>query len=325
MANLRATTDIQLSNGVRRPLRLGPSRPHVRIAGQHAATIVNQQRSLTSAVCLRCEWKSWLEAQVTHGLVVHEPHHIMPILRVRYLTSGGNPQPLGFMGTGFVIEGGYFLTCWHCVSAPLGNDEAYVAVAKPTDLATTPAGLLRLHDLAQDENGTDLALARVNSHIEPGLVLARLQAQQGEDVATWGYPLIPPAQRRAEDNQLTFELNARFLKGYVTQTFMYDKPGARPVPSIELDMPAPAGLSGAPLVRAGTAEVLGVIYGSNDVATIDGYVTVDTDTGERRIEMQKVTQFGLAHWTETLWAARGPATEGHTLATVHERHVGPGR
>jgi hypothetical protein len=181
---------------------------------------------------------------MVHGLVIHEPHHIWPILRVRYRSAGLNPTPIAFAGTGFAIEGGYFVTCWHCVAAPLDEDEAYVALvksARPTDL---PAGLMRLHDLAQDANGSDLALARVTSNVTPGLVLARTQARQGESVSTWGYPLIPPPEARPEDGQLVFELNARFLKGYVTQIFNFSMPDGRTIPTIEIDMPAPAGLSG---------------------------------------------------------------------------------
>jgi len=85
------------------------------------------------------------------------------------------------------------------------------------------------------------------------------------------------------------------------------------IPSYELDMPTPAGLSGAPLVKVGSPEVIGVIYGSNDVATIEQEASVNPQTGKREPEIQRIISFGLAHYTETLRNLQGIATGGLPL------------
>jgi hypothetical protein len=66
------------------------------------------------------------------------------------------------------------------------------------------------------------------------------------------------------------------------------------MPSWELSFAVPGGLSGAPLFLDGTLEVVGVVYGNNDVATIEESATVDS-SGVRSPEVQRIVSFGLAH------------------------------
>ena len=112
---------------------------------------------------------------------------------------------------------------------------------------------------------------------------------------------------------MTFQLNGRFLEGYVMRSFYYEHLRFGRTPSYELDMPTPAGLSGAPLVRTGSQDVIGVIYGSNDVATIEQMAQINTDTGKREPEIHRIISFGLAHYTETLRKLSGAATKGLPL------------
>jgi hypothetical protein len=166
----------------------------------------------------------------------------------------------------------------------------------------------------------------MDKSLVPGLVLSRMPTLRGENVESYGYPLMPPPVTDPETGRLVFDLTGpRLLKGYVMRNFEYRPPGRSGVASSELDMPAPEGLSGAPMVRADTAEVLGVIYGVNEVAKIDSLAYVDERTGERRPEIQRLVTFGLAHYTEPLWQASGPATDGRPLQEAHDEHVAPGR
>ena len=48
------------------------------------------------------------------GLVVHEASHVFPVMKVK--RTGGKSRAVSFVGMGFVLEGGLFATCWHCVS-----------------------------------------------------------------------------------------------------------------------------------------------------------------------------------------------------------------
>jgi hypothetical protein len=80
-------------------------------------------------------------------------------------------------------------------------------------------------------------------------------------------------------------------------------------------MPAPAGISGAPLIR-GTRSVVGVVFGTNDVATVESLAQVDPDTGKREPEVLRVVSFGLAHVTATLWEASSTATGGGPIGAL---------
>jgi hypothetical protein len=79
-------------------------------------------------------------------------------------------------------------------------------------------------------------------------------------------------------------------------------------------MPAPGGLSGAPLLKKPSHEVVGVIYGDHDVGTIDQLARIDPATGERTPEVQRVVTFALAHFTETIKNLQGVATDSLPLA-----------
>lgn len=85
-------------------------------------------------------------------------------------------------------------------------------------------------------------------------------------------------------------------------------------------MPAPAGLSGAPLMLDPGNQVIGVIYGENDVGTIEELATIDPETQERKPEVVRVVSFALAHFTSTLHALRGPATEDKPLVEYLAAH-----
>jgi len=182
-----------------------------------------------------------------------------------------------------------------------------------------------LRELAQDAKGSDLALARLQIDIPArmNLQLASVATTSGADVWSYGYPLTteitdPTGSRR-------FHLEPRYLQGYVTRGFWHERPRYGAFPSYELDMPAPEGLSGAPVVRVPTLaipgsrpQVVGVVYGRIETGVIEEFVSIDPDTGERRPEVQRVVSFAAAHYTSTLLEASGPATFGHSLAEYIE-------
>lgn len=169
---------------------------------------------------------------------------------------------------------------------------------------------LTLAKLEQDGNGSDLATSMIDQQSTPfRLATANLSAM--DHVRSYGYPLTDTRQR--DDNSLRFVLHGRYLEGYVTQVFNYEHHQYGTVPSYELDMPVPGGLSGAPLFSAATGEVVGVVYGTNDVSLVEEYSSVNLDTGERRPEIHRICSFALAHYTETLRNLTGQATHGLTL------------
>jgi hypothetical protein len=210
-----------------------------------------------------------------------------------------------FLGTGFLLAGGIVVTCWHCVRDAVAAGLAIAAVQTGEDFV--PAFVLR--DLAQDRNDSDIATARVDRLQLFGLELAAAPVDTGVDVWTYGFPLTdPPNERRP-----TYLLNARYLEGYITRAFYYSD---ERVPSYELDMRAPAGLSGAPLIEVGSKRVIGVVYGVHAAEMIEHFGKTDPETGRREPDVVRVETFALAHYTETLRAVVGPATSERPLGEV---------
>ncbi len=239
---------------------------------------------------------------------------IHPIVVVR---REGYPTPQGFKGTGFLVGKGVFVTCHHCVSAPLSEKDTYAAVLpikfRPELLNDAPDAeyfVSTLYEVEQDPTGLDLATARIS--LDPALLhLADGGLLLGEDVSTYGYPLTEDLPHPEEGRRIT--INGRYLEGYRTTAYDNDVPGYRSTPSYELDMPAPRGLSGAPVIRRGTSEVVGVVYGTKDTGTVEELSRVDPDTGEHTPELQRVTTFAVAHWFDSLYNLSGRATGGIPL------------
>jgi hypothetical protein len=105
--------------------------------------------------------------------------------------------------------------------------------------------------------------------------------------------------RRTDTRDVKIDTNACLLRGYVTRLRMDDRPGWPPVRAYELDMPAPGGVSGSPLLRPEPFEVVGVVYREHDL-----YVP----------ERQVPVTFAYAHHLSTLREARAAATETRPLA-----------
>jgi len=208
-----------------------------------------------------------------------------------------------YEGTGFCVASGLLITCWHCVRRTLPEGLNYAAAYAP-NAEQGPLVQLDLSDIAKDQNGADLATATIQYAPPRKLSFNQSPEVFGSEVWTFGYPLSGHREAGAR------VIVPRLLKGYVTRTFHHDRPGFGPTRAIELDMPAPAGLSGAPLFRANTATLLGVVYGETESYTITETEQIDPETGVRLPESRKVITFGVAHRWETIMKAGGPATRG---------------
>lgn len=237
---------------------------------------------------------------------------ILPI----FLAEQRDPDPptiVRFCGTGFRLARDLLITCWHCVSEPEPERGGYA-------VAVDLGGRFRFHplmDLARDAGGADLATARIFADPDdelpsPRLTLAARGTITGSDVWTYGYPLTETVFDVTTDAR-RFRLNSRLLRGYVTRTFWFDHPHLGEIASYELDMLAPEGLSGAPLVFRPGDSVIGVIYGRHDATLVEEFSSVDTETGAATPEVQRIVSFGLACDTSSLFDLQTPATNGVRL------------
>lgn len=200
-----------------------------------------------------------------------------------------------FRGTGFLAAPGVLLTCDHCVR-DYRDDELFIAVVPDGDgYEPVPMRDIRPHGAS-----IDIAIASVDREPSSGLRLsAELGPYHGVDVCTFGYPLTGRTGADAP-----FMLNARYLEGYTTRMFMHkdDKERYAPAKTIEIDMPAPAGLSGAPLIRRRSRDVVGIVTGAHDVSSIAELSTVDPETGERTAEIRRTVSFAHAIFAGDLLA-----------------------
>lgn len=245
-----------------------------------------------------------MEDQNTEIPAVDLTKGIVPI----FVVAPGNPaRLLEFRGTGFIIANGLLVTCWHVVQPDLSNGQRYGAAINEG----THRSVFFLYNVQQDVNGTDLATANVHFDASIGLALAKEDVRLGGIVWTYGYPFTDV--RSLPEGDLHFQLNPRFMRGDVMRGFYYEPKGYGRVNSYELSIPAPQGLSGAPLLKEGTLEVLGTVYGNNDVATIEQFGRIDPATGKREPEIQRIVSFGLSHHLDTLKALRGAATHNVAL------------
>jgi hypothetical protein len=222
--------------------------------------------------------------------------HVLPIAKFRR-SAPGQYEPIRAVGTGFTFGEGTFVSCWHCVSDPVENDEVYCAAIRTAGIGSQAYDKVsELAYLGQDTNGSDLALARVDYSIDPVLALAEEPAAWGEDVVASGYPL-PVNTRDPDTRQAKVDMNAMLLRGYVTRLRIDDRPGVLPVRAYELGMMARPGASGSPLFRPHPLEVVGVVYGEQDVQMGGG----------------RPVTFAYAHHLSTLREARAAATQGNPL------------
>ncbi len=241
---------------------------------------------------------------------------ILPIFIANYAYE--HPPLIAHTGTGFLVGKNLFITCWHCVRMELENDLVYVVLSKENGEYVMD----RLRDVQQDPSGTDLATVRVDLEPEMQLTIAAEPgAAYGNNYWTYGYPLTdvrthPSVAAGKAESEVgkQFNLNGRYMESYTMRAFKNDWPGFGPLPSWELDMPALAGMSGAPIIRMGSREVIGVLYGHHEAETIEEFGTRDPQTGERlKPEVVRRNYFAVAHYTTTLQGLRGNATEGQTL------------
>jgi hypothetical protein len=249
---------------------------------------------------------------------------IFPIFLCEERPPPEPPRILAFAGTGFQIGPlDLLVTCWHVVEhEPEGHGFA-AGFSQPDGTYT----MVPVLDVSRDVNGTDMATGRLfEPHPNPDMRLLvgpdtraakdplRVPTM-GTDVFTVGYPLTAET-RDPITGEKRWELHARLLRGYTTRVFDFDRPGFGPVRSWEIDMPAPEGLSGAPLIMGGTSYVIGVVYGVNEVARIAEYAVDDPATGERRPEVLRIERFALATYTDDFRKLAGTATGGQPLSEL---------
>lgn len=230
----------------------------------------------------------------------------LPVISARW--EGGEPIPNGVTGTAFSPAPGLVVTCAHCV--PTVDGISYFVVPPDLDPGRIDRGI-PLTNLSHDGRGLDLAIANADLDVDIRYGIAS-RTWAGLHVWCAGYP--HPRVGLDVDGKRRIDLEPRMLRGYVTRELEYDGIEGRPAqPSLELDMLAPAGMSGAALVgQADQAILVGVVYGS--LQTYDILEEREEVDGQPHVEVRRVVSFALAHSAKSLAALAGEATQGRPLS-----------
>ena len=233
--------------------------------------------------------------------------HVLPLVICKRVAVG-EYELVRIAGTCFTFGEGTVVTAHHCVADRLRPDNAYCIGLREQGWETqggTYSDVYEVEDLSQVAD-FDLAIGRIGIRVDPRLTLASDPLRWGEDVVSCGYPL-PLTTGNTEARNLKISTNARLLRGYVTRLFVREDPAYPPVPAVELDMPAPPGLSGGPLFRTDPFEVVGVVVG-------EPIEPSGRPVDEVIYPAAEFYRFGAAHRLDTLREAVAPATGGLPLA-----------
>ena len=240
-------------------------------------------------------------------------HTVVPIFEIpREFEGGGDVEVLDFRGTGFRLGNDLLVTCWHCVEGV--PEDRQLAVGYQLG-ETDENRITSIENLARDPNSSDLALGNV--YIDDGVdhaVPSLLELSPDANPTSWlvwpyGYPHTIPELDEGTGRRM-FPIALRLLRGSITMRVTRNTPYGR-TPSFEVDMLAPEGISGAPLIQSSTNRVIGVIYGTftTQLAERD----IDPRTGEYQPATPRYVTFAGAHRTPSLAELCGPATQGLPL------------
>jgi hypothetical protein len=123
----------------------------------------------------------------------------------------------------------------------------------------------------------------------------------GMRVWSFGYPL--PEVRPEHGEPPTYAIAPRFVRGSVMRRFNGAFVGGRRFPCGELDMTAPPGLSGAPIVFEGSDHILGVYFRRHTTKVPDE-------------DPARLYTFALAYDNEILSGLKGSASNGRTIGEL---------
>lgn len=238
-------------------------------------------------------------------------HQVVPIFRAIRQRSG-DFRPRDYRGTGTVVFPGVLITCWHVVGEELSGDERYVVL-----VARDPGPGFAAHpvsQISQHHDGLDLAMGLIPETGSGFLEIHTEELREGTDFWTCGYPFSDPVL--SDEGSKKWEINMRMFKGHVTAGLMWEPVGFPETPSIELSIPTPRGLSGAPIIPASKHTIAGIIYGEHTMYMIDEAERRDPETGEVTPEARIKVQFGLGHTPHSLLSLRGPASSGRSVGEL---------
>jgi len=139
-------------------------------------------------------------------------------------------------------------------------------------------------------------------------------------VWTAGHPLTQLLRR---EDELWIEVSPQYLRTYITRQFINHYGEFGDALSYELATAAHAGLSGAPLIREDSTEVVGVIYGNRDVSQIVEFAHRDQVTGKLTPEVVRIVSHDAAYHLSTVRSVTGAATAQMTVAEYAKRSEGP--
>ena len=194
----------------------------------------------------------------------------------------------------------WFLTAGHCVRGAEAADLGLIPFAGPAAAGSRGLDI----DALFEHPVADVALLRRPidglGTFDPFEGFS-LSSSQGEAVTSFGYPseARAPAGGRsiasAPPAAPQESLVPRMLRGHVQRRFLYEGHGYS-FKALELSLPAPAGMSGAPVsLDENPSNVLGLIADNHDASTLLHKVSeVEDGRSVFRESMHAVVTYGVA-------------------------------
>ena len=212
-------------------------------------------------------------------------------------TDDAVQQTLGVYGSAFLIRSGVVVTCKHCLpTLPLGQRLAVCRSNGHGGYDPFPLSMVEV-----DARGHDLATAHVDLAAEEEWPLYQGVMVPGMRCWSFGYPL--PETRPAPGQAPTYAIAPRFVRGSVMRRFNGAFVDGKAFPCGELDMTAPPGLSGAPIVFEGSDHILGVYYFRHTCKVPDE-------------DPAPLYHFARAYDNEVLSGLKGAATNGKSIGEL---------
>lgn len=236
------------------------------------------------------------------------------VVKARVKDPISGTEPFRFLGTCFAYkEPWFFLTAEHCVRGFAAHD---LTVDAPGG-SGSPHPVGQVHTL----DGSDLAVLRSPDHgpwmtnVDPYREIQH-EYELAQDFVSFGFTseTITTFGGLPKANQPT----PRIFKGHFVQLLTFTDPLGRNYVASEMNIPAPDGLSGAPVFPPGRPYVVtAMVTGEKSTFTIPERVEETTDEGHISVtEVRRQVSYGIALMLHTVSAwieselETGPAPTG---------------
>jgi len=180
---------------------------------------------------------------------------VFPIYTIK--PSRNEERQLEYSGTGFLIADGVLITCWHCIIDDLQPREFYAVMVEQDG----EEKIYPLTEIIRHPWKIDMAKAHVDLNCRFGFELAGEDVPFGTHVISHGY--MPGSQIFGLQNGAQPHHGDGWIESMATY---FDNPydeSVSPPPSYRISFKAYSGISGSPVLKAHSNQLVGMVWGQD--------------------------------------------------------------